>query len=217
MNKTLNCILIFWIMLSSAWADDGQAILESIQKQYESVDTFRAHFIQRAYVKIMDQTQESEGEVSIKKPGKMKWVYNAPDPQILVSNNQTLWLYIPDENQVTKTSIQDIYTTNTPASFFSGKGKLADTFQVKNLSHNGNVVTLFLKPQKEGQDLKELVLFADNKNYQIIGSKVYDGLGNRTEIQFSNIKINLQIPDQLFEFKIPGGVDLLDTTVPQEQ
>ena len=49
---------------------------------------------------MINQVQETRGEVQIKKPGKMKWVYNSPDPQILVSNEKTLWLYAPQAERI---------------------------------------------------------------------------------------------------------------------
>tara|TARA_B100000686_G_C16751784_1_gene952991 strand:- start:938 stop:1588 length:651 start_codon:yes stop_codon:yes gene_type:complete len=213
MKIIFNLVLLSAILTVNVLANEGQAALEKIQKHYDSVNTFRAHFVQRAYVKLMDQTQESKGEVIIKKPGKMKWVYNAPDPQILVSNNQTLWLFIPEENQVTQASVRDIYTTNTPALFLSGEGKLAEAFRVTKINRDSGILSVFLVPERDDQDLKQITLLADDKNYQIVGSRVYDRLGNKTEILFSAIEVNVKLPDSLFEFEVPEGVDLLDTTI----
>ena len=225
MKIFFNLILMLALTTFNVWAEKGaselQAIqkrseaaaLNAIQKRYESVNTFRAHFIQRAYIKLMDQAQESEGEVAIKKPGKMIWTYKAPDPHILVSNNKTLWLYAPEENQVTKASVENIYTNNTPAIFLSGKGKLAEAFRIEKVSHDSDILSIFLIPNENNQDLKQLTLMVNDKNYQIVGSRVYDRLGNKTEILFSNIEINVQLSDSLFEFEAPEGVELLDTTV----
>ena len=212
MTKLIIILLLFFSPLMS-WGDENKAILDAIQKRYDFVETFKAKFFQKAYIKIMDQSQESTGEVFIKKPGKMKWTYNNPEPQILVSNNKTLWLYVPEDRQVTKALIKDIYTNNTPALFLSGKGKLADSFDVSSINHEARKVTVILTPKKKEQGLEQLVLFADNKNYQILGSTVYDELGNQTEILFSQIEINPKFPDDLFDFKVPPGVDLLDATI----
>ena len=213
MNIFLSLILVIIISTVDVQANEGADELEAIQKHYDSVYTFRAHFIQHAYIKLMDQTQESSGIVAVKKPGKMRWTYNAPDPQILVSNSQTLWLYIPEENQVTKAMVDDIYTTNTPALFLSGKGKLTDTFRVSKINRDSGILSVFLMPKLGNQDLKQLTLLVDDKNYQIVGSRVYDRLGNKTEILFSAIEVNVKLPDSLFEFEVPEGVDLLDTTI----
>jgi len=208
-------LLMLCVLLSPApsWADENQATLAAIQKRYDFVKTFKAKFVQRAHIKIMGQSQESQGDVYIKKPGKMKWTYNDPDPMVLVSNNKTLWLYLPEDRQVTKTLIKDVYTDNTPALFLSGHGKLADSFEVTGVTREPGKITINLVPKQKGQGLQRLTLFADNKNYQITGSKVYDELGNQTEILFSQIEINPEFPGDLFDFEIPPGVDLLDATI----
>ncbi|NIQ01039.1 MAG: outer membrane lipoprotein chaperone LolA [Nitrospinaceae bacterium] len=203
-------ILIFPLRLAAESKE--QAAIDAIQKRYEEVRTFQSDFVQKSYVKMMNQTQKAEGRVHIKKPGKMKWVYNAPDPQVLVSNRETLWLYVPEDEQVTKVPIKNIYSSNTPALFLAGKGKLLDTFEVLQVIFRDQEVQVTLAPKNEENNLERLVLYADKKNYQIVGSSVYDKLGNRTEIRFRNIQVNREIPDQMFEFSVPQGVELLDYT-----
>jgi len=197
---------------TNGWGEEKEAILESIQKRYEEAKTFKAKFSQKAFVQIMDQTQNAEGEVIIKKPGKMKWVYKNPDPQTLIVNDNTFWLYAPEENQVTKASIKDVYTANTPALFLSGEGKLTDSFRLKKVTKKEKTSQVLLIPLQKNRGMEKLALLVDNKNYQILSSKVYDSLGNTTEIAFESIEINLTFPDSLFDFKTPEGVDLIDAS-----
>ncbi len=212
----MNRILAFLIALIFAGApvyavaSEEQEALDAIQKQYESVQTITAQFIQKSYVKTMNQTLEAKGEVQIQKPGKMKWVYNAPEPQVLVSNEKILWLYIPDEGQVTKVPVESIYSSNTPALFLAGKGKLTDSFDVVKVSKEKDRITVILIPKEEDNSVDRLALVANSQNYQIIGSTVYDKLGNQTEINFSDIRVNVKVPESTFRFKIPEGVELLD-------
>jgi outer membrane lipoprotein carrier protein len=213
MKKILFPILILNLLFcANGWAGEEQNALDAIQKQYESVNTFTAKFLQKSYVKSMNQTLEAKGDVKIKKPGKMKWVYNAPDPQVLVSNNKVLWLYVLNEKQVTKAPLDSIYSSNTPALFLAGKGKLSDTFNVVKVSKEKDSIVVVLVPIEEENNLDRLVLYADNKNYQITGSSVYDKLGNKTEIRFSDIRVNVKLPEETFQFKIPPDVELLDYT-----
>jgi outer membrane lipoprotein carrier protein len=131
--KTCNVLLILMLLSllpGSAFALDAVAVVDAIQKQYNTTDTFQAKFVQKSYLKVLGQSQKAEGFVSIKKPGKMKWDYKSPDPQILVSNDQGLWLYLPDEKQVTKMKVQSIYSSNTPALFLAGRGKLTESFTI---------------------------------------------------------------------------------------
>jgi len=199
----------------NATAGEEQEALDAIQKQYESVKTITARFVQKSYVKTMNQTLEARGKVQIKKPGKMKWVYNAPEPQVLVSNEKVLWLYVPDEGQVTKVPVESIYSSNTPALFLAGKGKLTDSFDVLAVSTDDGLITVVLNPKKEDNSIERLALVADSKSYQIVGSTVYDKLGNRTEITFSDIQVNKIIPESAFAFEVPEGVELLDYSAKQ--
>jgi len=210
-------ILILFILLilpaGTLFAETSeQQALDAIQRQYEKVSTFEADFTQRSYVKMMNQTQSVKGTVKIKKPGKMKWVYGAPDTQILISDGKNLWLYVPEEEQATKVPVESIYSSNTPALFLAGKGKLTQSFNVESVSEENKNILVTLVPKNDDQGLARLILHADKKNYQITGSTVYDKLGNKTEIRFSQIRINREIPEEQFQLKTPPGVEILDYT-----
>jgi outer membrane lipoprotein carrier protein len=189
-----------------------QHALGVVQKNYEKTLTYEAEFIQKSYIKMMNKTQDVKGTVSIKKPGKMKWSYGAPDTQILISNGNTLWLYVPDEEQATKVPIESIYSSNTPALFLAGKGKLTQSFNVESVNLDKDPLSITLTPKADDQSLIRLKLFANKKNYQITGSTVYDKLGNITEIRFSNIKTNREISEKTFQFQAPANVEILDYT-----
>ncbi|MFQ5450249.1 MAG: outer membrane lipoprotein chaperone LolA [Nitrospinaceae bacterium] len=217
MNKSLLVIvkmilILFFIPFSAGAESREQTALDAIQKRYEEVKTFKAKFVQKSFVKMMNQSQEARGSVQIKKPGKMKWVYKAPDPQTLVSDQKILWLYAPEDRQVTKIPVKSIYSSNTPALFLAGKGKLTESFNVATVSVEDKITRVVLIPKQKDNNVDRLVLIADNKNYQIIGSTVYDKLGNKTEIRFTEIQVNLNIPDSVFQFHVPEGVELLDYT-----
>jgi outer membrane lipoprotein carrier protein len=209
---TLVILFLLWTLPGAVFALDSAAIVNAIQKQYDATDTFQAQFVQRSYLKILGQAQKAEGFVFIKKPGKMKWDYKAPDRQILVSNDQGLWLYLPDEKQVTKMKPQSIYSSNTPALFLAGRGKLTESFTIGNVTEKGGVYIAEFIPKDKVQNLSKMVLLADKKNFQIVGSRVYDNLGNKTEMLFSNIQTNPNLENNLFRFEVPRGVELIDLT-----
>ncbi|MEE8206382.1 MAG: outer membrane lipoprotein chaperone LolA [Nitrospinaceae bacterium] len=209
-RNALFILLLLWPLSGSAFALDAIAIVDAIQKQYDATDTFQARFIQKSYLKILGQSQKAEGFVSIQKPGKMKWNYRAPDRQILVSNDQGLWLYLPDEKQVTKMKAQSIYSSNTPALFLAGRGKLTESFTIGKVTEESGLYVAELIPRNRAQNLSKMVLLADKKNYQIVGSRVYDNLGNKTEMMFSDIQTNPNLNKKLFQFEVPKGVELID-------
>jgi outer membrane lipoprotein carrier protein len=212
LQKYLVLFIILILPVSLFAETSDQQALDAIQSQYEKILTFEADFTQRSYVKMMNQTQDVKGRVQIKKPGKMRWVYGAPDTQILISNEKTLWLYVPDEEQATKVPVESIYSSNTPALFLAGRGKLTHAFDVESVSQEDKNILVSLVPKSAEQGLARLVLQADKKNYQITGSTVYDKLGNKTEIRFNRIQVNHEISEEQFQLKTPPGVEILDYT-----
>ena len=206
-------IIFIFILLSSNTGyseTPEQQALDAVQQKYENILTFEADFTQRSYVKMMDKAHETKGKVQIKKPGKMKWVYGLPETQVLISNGKILWHYVSEENQAIKVPIENIYSSNTPALFLAGQEKLTRIFNIENI--NTNPLSITLSPKGEDQTLSRLQLFANKKNFQITGSTVYDKLGNKTEIRFSNIKTNQDIPEKTFQFQVPPNAEVLDYT-----
>ncbi len=215
LRKIVIFLAIFTVLIISrtllADTSDQQA-LDAIQNHYEKILTFEANFIQESYIKMMNQTQSVKGKVKIKKPGKMRWVYGAPEEQVLISDENTLWLYIPEEEQATKVPVESIYSSNTPALFLAGQGKLTQAFNVESVNQEKKKIIVTLIPKTEQQSLARLVLFADKKNYQITGSTVYDKLGNKTTIRFNKIRINKKISEEQFQLNTPPNVEILDYT-----
>ena len=196
-----------------AWAlSDQLETVKAIQKNYELVQTLKANFEQKAFVKMLNRTEITRGTVQIKKPGKMKWVYSSPDPQVLISDQKNLWLYAPEEEEVTKIPIESVYSSNTPALFLAGQGILTDIFNVVQVLTEKDKFVAVFTPKEVENSLSRLVLRANKNNYQITGATVYDRLGNKTSIKFRSIRINEKIPESVFNFEVPAGVEIQDFT-----
>ena len=161
---------------------------------------------------MVNRTEVAKGNVQIKKPGKMKWVYNSPDPQVLISNQKNLCLYTPEDEQVTRMPVENVYSSNTPALFLAGQGILTDTFDVVQVLTEKNGFTVVFTPKEVESNLSRLILRANKNNYQITGATVYDKLGNKTDIRFRDIRINEEIAESVFDFKVPAGVEIQDFT-----
>ena len=64
----------------------------------------------------------------VKKPGKMRWTYKAPDAKVFVSNGTRLYQHFPEDNRVITS---DAPGDDQPAVLFlSGRGNLTRDFNV---------------------------------------------------------------------------------------
>jgi outer membrane lipoprotein carrier protein len=137
----------------------------------------------------------------------------------LVSNLQDIWLYDPDLEQVTiRPYSQDI--DQSPALLLSGNiEKISQTYHIKKNSNVNkdnntrsdklvNITSYFvLTPKQVNSVFIELQLgFIDNTIQQMT---LADSLGQTTHFTFSNMVLNQLINEEIFEFSIPVGVDVL--------
>src|SRR5438046_594769 len=105
------------------------AVVEHMQKNYDRAQDFQARFSQKYTNIAFGRTKVSTGEVTFKKPGRMRWDYDQPEKKMFLSDGQRLWLYEPDDKQAFK---QELKQSQLPAalSFLLGKGRLEDEFEV---------------------------------------------------------------------------------------
>ena len=76
----------------------------------------------------MRRKREERGTLLVKKPGKMRWTYKAPDAKVFVSNGARLYQYFPEDNRVITS---DAPGDDQPAVLFlSGRGNLTRDFNV---------------------------------------------------------------------------------------
>src|SRR3954469_8164935 len=108
---------------------DVKGVVERVQKRYDGAGDFRARFGQTLTNAAFGRKTSSSGEVLFKKPGRMRWNYEKPDPKLYVADGGTLWLYEPEDKQAFK---QDLKGSQLPAAlaFLTGQGKLPTEFEV---------------------------------------------------------------------------------------
>jgi len=84
---------------SSNDAFELRSVLEKMQRRYDQAKDFRAKFTQTYSRAVVGRATVSTGTLSFKKPGRMRWDYDKPEPRMFLSNGQVLWLYEPTEKQ----------------------------------------------------------------------------------------------------------------------
>ncbi|MEW6600028.1 MAG: outer membrane lipoprotein carrier protein LolA, partial [Nitrospirota bacterium] len=69
---------LFTILCSLSTSVSAAAVdatVASLQKKFESIKDIKGGFIQKSYIKDLEDTQEYSGKFFIKKPSQMMWEY----------------------------------------------------------------------------------------------------------------------------------------------
>jgi outer membrane lipoprotein carrier protein len=201
--------------LLAAAATAGQSpsvsdVVDRVQKRFDATSDFTATVQQELVVTSAGRTLDAHGTVAFKRPGKMRWILQNDEPQVIVADGETLWFYQPEEHQVLRSPFETAFRSSTPISFLTGVGRIRDDFDVVIDESEEGKVHLALLPRRQGGEVGRLRLTAETGNYDIVAAEVVDPLGNITRLRFSDLKRNVGLDDSLFEFEVPEGVDVID-------
>ena len=181
----------------------------AVQQKYDRVRDFTADFTQTYEGGVLNRKSTERGTVRIKKPGKMRWEYAAPDKKVFVSDGRKIYSHIPADKQVIVGDVPSDDEATTAVLFLAGKGNLTRDFTVKYVDDAGGGLTLRLDPKQKQRDYDWLVLGVDPKTLQIRSLTAADQQGGRSTFQFTNYRENSGLADGVFTFKIPKGADVI--------
>jgi outer membrane lipoprotein carrier protein len=195
----------------------AKEVLSKVQQRYSGIEALHGDFRQDSYVAALDEQEASSGEMWFGKPGKMRWVYTKPHPQVVVINQSTLWLYQPENRQVVIDEIGNVLLSSLPVSFMMGLGNLSRDFDLKGACQGPDGVILRLVPHKSaekdggGDALEGFDLLVDSAQFLPKGAKISSLGGNTTAIVFANLSTKVPAGDQgRFVLEYPKGVDVMD-------
>jgi outer membrane lipoprotein carrier protein len=189
-------------------------VVEKMQKNYDQARDYRARFSQKYTSVAFNRTKVSTGEVSFKKPGKMRWDYDQPEKKMFLSTGKVLWLYEPEDKQAFR---QDLKQSQLPAalSFLLGKGKLSDEFEIGlagEIPYGSPAdYRLSLKPRQPQATYKSIYFIVDASSFLVNESVLVNAAGDVNDITFSGVKVNTRLTDADFTWKQPPDVKVIDT------
>jgi outer membrane lipoprotein carrier protein len=207
---SLIVLLSLPVLGSAQGAKSPDALAKALQARYQTVQDFTADFVQTYRGGVLRTETRERGTVSVKKPGRMRWIYTSPERKEFVSDGQKIYSYIPEDRQVTVTNVPSENEAPTPVLFLAGKGDLVKDFTAAMAeSPVAGSVALKLTPRKSEPEYEYLIVAVDPATLQIRALTTRDRQGGESTLRFENLKENKGIADKDFAFRIPRGVDVI--------
>ena len=190
-------------------------VAQALQKKIESIHDFTSDFIHVYEGGVLKKQVTERGKLLVKKPGKMRWEYAAPEAKTFVSDGVRLYSYVPADKQVLVSPVPSEDEATTASLFLAGKGSLTRDFTASFVELPAGMPagsrTLKLVPKFKQRDYDWLVLVVDPASLAIRGLVTVDAQGGRSSFSFVNLKENVGLADKDFAFKVPRGVDVVST------
>ncbi|WP_373499871.1 outer membrane lipoprotein carrier protein LolA [Desulfococcus sp.] len=184
-------------------------ILSGVEKTYAG-EGFVARFHQQSTLRAMDITDTAEGRLMIKHPDKMRWEYESPEKQLVITNGEDLWIYRPEDNQVMIGSAPEFFKGGKGASFMSDIRRIRKHFGVSlDSTKEGEYYLLKLIPKDEKLDLVSILMKISAATFEVTEVTTANSYGDQTLIRFDGYRFNLEPRDAEFGFDIPDGADVV--------
>ncbi len=132
-----------------------------LQARYDAMRSLSFTFVQTTEGQMAGRPRKGSGKAYFLKTGglkRMRWNYDSPEKQVLVSDGNTFSMYFANLQQMIVSPAEKIEEDMT-YSFFTGSGKLSEDFLI--LGPNKNVVEA-----EEDKDLRVIQLVPKAPNHR---------------------------------------------------
>ena len=215
----------------SAWAAEGptdekawqevREVVKHLQARYEKTKDMQADFSQKTKIEGFERPVMSSGKVYIKKPGRLRWDYVDPATEQIYVNQDDVKVYVPEHKQVLIGKLTQMAASKAPLELLQGAAKLEESFEIEPTTGKDRgvgstpLITLIpkAKEQESTQNLQKIIVEVFPKTYFIRTVSLYEISGNVAVFEFSNLKPNVGLGSEVFDFKTPSDVEVVRAPV----
>lgn len=187
----------------------ARATLEAFSRDLEGL---AADFSQVVVSQDGEVMEEGAGDVWLARPDRFRWAYHGEFPELIVADGERVWLYDESLDQVTVHE-QSGRAGDSPLLLITNLEGMDEAFQVTELGTVSGLQLLELTARDPEAQFERMVLgFQDGELSRLV---LEDAFGLRTEMSFSDVRRNPEVPDGHFVFEPPPGVDLVGDLPPE--
>jgi outer membrane lipoprotein carrier protein len=172
--------------------------LDRLAQHLNNLQSARANFVQTVIDGRGQILQQTRGQMSLQRPGQFRWEVKQPSKQLLVADGQHIWFYDIDLKQI-MIQKQKTLDAHSPAVLLSNSTKnLARQFNINQIA---NSQEFRLTPKDNSTLIQSIILvFIGN---QLREMRLFDKLGQQTNVDFSHFEINPLLSSEDFHFVVP--------------
>ena len=190
----------------------AKEMAQRVDRHYDSLHSLKAGFTE-SYNGLGLARNES-GTLLLEKPGRMRWDYSSPPGKLFLLDGKYAWSYTPGDPQVQRIPAKELDDLRSPLRFLLGHTDLEK--EISNLTlapaPNGEFV-LSGQPKGQEQRITRLSLTVTAAG-TITGIEIEELDGALTRFTFTGEQSNVPVAPEVFRFKAPAGVPVVDGLPP---
>jgi outer membrane lipoprotein carrier protein len=185
-------------------------VLDGLENRYNRTKTLQVSF-EESYMGTGRPRRSESGELSLRKPGKMRWEYTQPAGKLFLSDGKLIYYYNPVSKRAEKMKVRESEDMRAPLAFLLGKLDFQKDFTDFKLKLDGDNKLVIAKPKSEKLPYKqvEFTVSPQMEIRQLIVSGYDDAV---LIFRFANERVNPVIDESQFKFELPAGATWLEAS-----
>jgi outer membrane lipoprotein carrier protein len=197
---------------SAVTPDSAEAILERASRTYERTTTLKADFVQRIEIRAMEREEEGRGVVYQKKPNYFLMRFEEPKGDVVVADGEWFWMYYPSAqpHQVIRTAIERSTegATTMGSRFLVNPSERYVATYVGSDTVVGQVTDLISLVPKFDAPYTLVRVWIARSDHLVRKFEIHERNGTVRTMTLRNLEADARLPDGLFEFSPPAGVEV---------
>ncbi len=174
----------------------------SLKETFRNIQSVKAEFLQKRYLKILTKPLLSEGKLFFYIPNSLRWEYLTPLRSVMLQKGSTVQIYnfsegvwkpeMPESVEATRMVLAEI------SQWFQGRFDESKSF--KQVYSPGPPARVTMVPG-EGIDrfIRRIEIILSVRPGVIDRVEIEEPGGSRTSIEFRNVEINSSFSSEVFE------------------
>jgi len=187
----------------------ADVVLKSLEKAGQALKTMKADFVETKVLVLLNDRQETRGDVMLHVPGRLRWNYTSPQPSVMLIKDGSFARYIPKSKQVFRGEARgeaDLLVGFGPGAAGLGR-KYEVTLVGKEDVGGAPSWVLDLKPRAGESGLFSAIrLWVDEARSIPVQTRLTEPTGDYTTIRFDKVEINGRLPPGAFDLKLSKDV-----------
>jgi outer membrane lipoprotein carrier protein len=195
-SRALHWLILALIALccsSGAFAAEGA---QRVDDYLKGLDSLKADFEQFTFNAERTQMMETRGTLYLQRPGRFRWEYSGPNPQIIIADGDRVYLHDVELKQVSHQS-QTKALRGTPALLLANAEPIERHFEVRPIESTDGRDWVELIPKDAETDVVRIELgFGTDTLDSLI---MEDSFGQETRLNFTGAQRNVSLKPELFK------------------
>ena len=103
---------------------ETDVFVRMFESRYRAAKTLQATFLER-YTENGAIVRSEAGTAYFRRPGRMRWEYEAPEKDLFLVDGKTAWFYVPADRTATRVPAKQSADWRTPLALLAGEMKVS--------------------------------------------------------------------------------------------